>query len=130
MSLLVCSGAGTQCTMGLAPATLMVLPLSGVSSGGGPPAAHIGDHLPLVNMLPFGLCRSPANPVVAAATAAASGTLTPMPCIPNTPAPWSPGATTVLLGGQPALSQASQLSCLWAGTISITNAGQTNTSVP
>jgi hypothetical protein len=57
----------------------------------GPPAANIMDHVPMLNILPFGVCSSPANPTVVAATAAALGVLTPMPCIP---APWAPGAWT------------------------------------
>ncbi len=58
----------------------------------GMPVANIMDHIPLLNIPTFGLCQSPANPVVAAATAAALGVLTPMPCIPATASPWIPAA--------------------------------------
>ena len=63
---------------------------------GGPLAATIMDYAPLVNILPFGMCSSLANPSVASATAAALGVLTPMPCIPVIPAPWVPGRTDSL----------------------------------
>jgi hypothetical protein len=94
------------------------------------PDANIMDHIPMVNIMPFGMCQSLANPMVAAATAAALGVLTPMPCIPNTPAPWVPGAVTVLLGNQPALDNVSQLMCIWAGVITFTNPGEETVQIP
>lgn len=80
------------------------------------------------NVPPFGLCQSPANPQVATATAAASGTLTPQPCQPVL-TPWTPGAAQVSIGGVPALDDASQCSCSWAGVITVTDAGQFSTTV-
>ena len=56
------------------------------------------DDIPMTNIMPFGMCQSLGESEVAAATTAALGVLTPMPCIPNTPAPWVPGAPTVMLG--------------------------------
>jgi hypothetical protein len=94
------------------------------------PAANIMDHKPMVNIMPFGMCTSPANPAVAAATAAALGVLTPMPCIPNTVAPWAPGAATVLLANMPALDDVSKLTCLWGGMISVAMAGQMTEDIP
>jgi hypothetical protein len=76
------------------------------------------------------MCMSPANPMVAAATAAAFGVLTPMPCIPNTPSPWVPGAPTVMLGNAPALDNISQLLCTWAGVITFTTAGEFTVNIP
>lgn len=64
---------------------------------------NIMDHISMMNIMPFGMCMSIANPTVAAATAAALGVLTPMPCIPATTSPWVPGAPNVLLGNQPTL---------------------------
>lgn len=90
----------------------------------GKPQANISDHQPMVNIAPFGLCRSLANPTVAAATAANLGRLQPMPCIPNTVAPWMPGKPDVLLKGQPALLDNCKLQCMWAGTISLVSNGQ------
>jgi hypothetical protein len=94
------------------------------------PDANIMDNVPLLNVLPFGTCTSMANPMVIAATAAAMGALTPMPCIPVTVAPWVPGSPTVLLGNMPALDNASKLMCTWGGVIGINSAGQTSVSIP
>jgi hypothetical protein len=94
------------------------------------PAANIMDHIPMKNIMPFGMCKSPANPTVAAATASAMGVLTPMPCIPNTPAPWMPGAPTVLLNNFPALDDTSKVMCIWAGVIEVSNPGQQAEDIP
>lgn len=124
----VCTGAMTQCSFGAAPGSLMVMPLSRVMTG--TPAANILDNKPMVNVMPFGTCMSLANPMVAAATAAALGVLTPMPCIPMTMAPWVPGAPTVLIGSMPALNNSSKLMCMWGGVISINVPGQFTVMVP
>jgi len=124
----VCMGAMTKCTFGIAPGTLMVLPANRVLTA--VPDANIMDNKPMVNVLPFGMCQSMANPMVAAATAAALGALTPMPCIPMTMAPWLPGAPTVLLGNMPTLNNSSKLICSWGGVIGINMAGQFTVSVP
>ncbi len=122
MPLLVTAGAVLSCTFGAAPSTLAVLPINPVFVD--MPAANITDNIPLLNILPFGMCSSMANPMVIAATAAALGVPTPMPCIPMTVAPWLAGAPTVLIGNMPALSSDSKLLCCWAGSISISFAGQ------
>ena len=125
----VCMGAMLQCTFGVAPSSLVVTPEKMVMTSN-VPAANIMDHIPMKNILPFGMCQSLANPQVAAATAAALGVLTPMPCLPVIAAPWAPGAPTVLVANQPALNNTSKLMCNWAGVISITNPGQTTELVP
>jgi hypothetical protein len=126
----VCSGAMLQCSFGLAPAVLNVLPLNRTMVSG-MPAANLLDHIPLVNITPFGMCQSLANPMVVAATAAALGVLVPMPCIPVTATPWIPGgAPTVLLGPMPALDANSTLMCTWAGVIKIIFPGQVQTLIP
>ena len=123
------AGATLQCTFGAAPSVLSVLPTNRTMVGG-PPGANIMDYIPMVNIMPFGVCSSLANPTVASATSAAMGVLTPMPCIPVTTAPWAPGSPTVLIGNMPALSNMSKCMCTWGGVISITFAGQVQTQVP
>lgn len=126
MPQLVTTGAMMMCTFGMAPSTLNVLPMNKTMAGA--PAATIMDCAPMVNIPPFGMCMSIANPTVAAATAAALGVLTPMPCIPVT-APWTPGSATVMIGGMPALNNTSMCTCAWGGMIQIGFPGQVTTSV-
>jgi Domain of unknown function (DUF4280) len=128
MAIQVCMGAMLQCSFGAAPSSLVVLSSNRTLTQ--TPAATIMDHAPLVNIMPFGMCSSPANPTVAAATAAALGVLTPMPCVPATAAPWIVGAPTVLIGGMPALDNNSKLMCNWGGVIQIVSPGQTKVMIP
>jgi hypothetical protein len=129
MALQVCNGAVLMCSMGVAPSSLVVTPEKMVNTSS-QPAANIMDHIPMKNIMPFGMCKSPANPAVASATAAAAGVLTPMPCVPVTTTPWVPGAPTVLLKNFPALNDSSKLMCMWAGVISVQFAGQTTHFIP
>ncbi|MGD0667454.1 MAG: DUF4280 domain-containing protein [Bryobacteraceae bacterium] len=129
MPMQVCMGAMMMCTFGMAPSSLVVLPTNKVFTNM-MPDANIMDHIPMTNIMPFGMCMSPANPEVAAATAAAMGVLTPMPCIPNTPAPWVPGAVTDLLGNFPALDNVSTLNCIWGGVITFTSPGEMTVEIP
>jgi hypothetical protein len=125
----VCMGASLQCSFGAAPSSLVVLPKNMVMTSN-QPAANIMDHIPMMNIMPFGTCMSVANPMVAAATSAAMGVLTPMPCIPMTMAPWVPGAPTVLLANFPALDNTSKLMCNWAGVIQVVMPGQMTHQIP
>jgi Domain of unknown function (DUF4280) len=128
MGQLAISGAVLTCSFGAAPSTLGVLPTNRTTASA--PAATIMDHQPMANIPPFGMCMSIANPTVAAATAAALGVLTPMPCIPNTVTPWTPGSPTVMVGNMPALNNSCQCQCLWGGVIQMTSPGQFTTEVP
>lgn len=128
MGLQVCMGATLKCSFGVAPSQLVVLPQNRVLTG--TPDANIMDNKPLVNILPFGMCSAPANPAVISATAAALGVLTPMPCVPVTPAPWVAGSPTVLIANMPALNNSSTLMCTWGGVIQIINPGETTVMIP
>jgi hypothetical protein len=122
-------GAQLQCSFGAAPSNLMVLPVNRVMTSN-VPAANIMDHKPMVNILPFGTCMSLANPMVAAATSAAMGVLTPMPCIPMTMSPWIPGIPTVLIANFPAIDETCKLMCNWGGVIQVVNPGQFTHQIP
>lgn len=128
MGMLVCGGAMCQCSFGTAPGNFQVTPQNKTLTT--MPIANIMDNKPLVNIMPFGMCSSLANPQVASATAAAMGVLTPMPCIPNIAAPWVPGSPTVLIANQPALNNTSKLMCNFGGVIQIVNPGQQKILVP
>jgi len=122
MPKLVVHGASLKCSEGLSPSTLTVLPI-GPASADEKPAATVADNKPMVNVAPFGMCKTQANPQVAAATAAAMGALTPMPCVPVITAPWSPGASLAVIDDQKALSSDSKCTCAWTGSIEITEPG-------
>ncbi len=121
MGLCVTGGASMTCSFGMAPSALNVLPAARAVSA--MPLATISHNVPFVNITPFGMCQSMANPTVAAATAAAMGVLTPMPCTPVPAGPWAPGVPQVLVGGKPAVNNQCKLTCSYGGTIQFTNSG-------
>ena len=129
---LVVMGAQIKCSGAVPPgiSVLTTIPKGPPTVAGAMQAATIMDNVPLANIMTFGMCMMPANPVVAAATTAAAGVLTPMPCVPVTPAPWTPGSPTVLINNFPALSMPSTLMCTWGGVITVLNPGQFQTQVP
>lgn len=120
----VCTGASLQCSFGSAPSTFAA---SGVEVSATAAAGVVTDVTPS-NVPPFGLCTSLANPQVAAATLAASGTLTPQPCQPVL-SPWTPGSSEVTIGSVPALDDSSQCSCAWGGVVTVSAAGQTSVTL-
>jgi hypothetical protein len=121
MGVQVTSGAVLMCSFGMAPSTLTVVVPTIMA--GGMPAANIMDAAPIVNIAPFGMCITPSNPMVAAATAAALGVLTPMPCIPVTET-WVPGVPTVMVRKMPAVDNTCTCMCNWGGVIAPTFPGQ------
>jgi hypothetical protein len=131
MPLHVCNGATLKCAMAVPPgiSTFVVLPVNRMTTSG-QPAANINDHVPMVNIMPFGACMTPSNPAVAAATTAALGVLTPVPCMPVTPAPWVTGAPTVLLANIPTLDNTHTLNCTWGGIITVLYPGQVTETIP
>ncbi|WP_437298088.1 DUF4280 domain-containing protein [Sorangium sp. So ce426] len=122
MPKLVIHGAKLKCSEGLSPSSLTVLPIIGADVDE-QPTATVMDHAPIVNIAPFGMCKTQTNPQVAAATAAAQGVLTPMPCVPVITAPWSPGSSVVTISDQKALTDDSKCKCAWSGSIEITDPG-------
>lgn len=128
MTKLVTNGATLKCNKGTTPARLGASP-GQTTKGEGEPAGTVLDVAPTTNVRPFGMCRSPQNPLVQAATSAAGGVLTPQPCVPATSAPWSGGPTTVKIGGHVALTSAHTCSCQWGGSISVEKPGAVHIDV-
>lgn len=131
MPIQVVNGALLKCALAVPPgaSTMTVLPVNRVMSGN-QPAANIMDHVPMLNIMPFGMCMTPSNPAVAAATTAAAGVLTPVPCMPVTPSPWIPGVPNVLLGNMPALDNTCTCMCTWGGVITVLYPGQVTEMIP
>jgi len=125
----VTMGTVLQCSFGAAPGSFIVLPVNRVTACN-LPCGTIMDNKPILNIPPFGMCQSPSNPVVIAATAAAMGVLTPMPCVPLTVAPWEPGTPTVTIANLPALDTNCKLTCAWGGMITVTQPAQMTVTVP
>lgn len=117
MKPIVTQGTMLKCSFGNLPTPIMVLPDKKVKSM--LPVAVKSDHIPLLNILPFGMCSNPANPMVTAATAAALGVLTPMPCIPCTLQDWTGSCPKVKVKGKEVINMDSRLQCLYGGNIKV-----------
>ena len=123
MAIPVVAGAACMCTMGTSPGQVNPTNQMNIRVGG-KPVASIADAAPISNVTPCGMCTSLANPIVASATAAALGVLTPQPCVPAPAGGWiCPG--TIRVGGKPILTSDGKLTCSYGGSISIMNPGQT-----
>lgn len=119
---IVVAGALLSCAQGMMPAVLSVLPLNRVMVEN-KPAANVMDYKYPVNIPVFGMCRSPVNPAVVSATAAAMGVFTPAPCLPVLIAPWVPGSAKARIAGMPALTNTSTCQCSNGGVIHIVQPG-------
>ncbi len=124
MSMFVTTGATCVCSFGTAPGTFTATNTPTMMLAGKTPGV-ITDIAGGVNMAPFAMCNSLANPAVAAATAAAMGVLSPQPCMPVITGAWTPPAgKPILLGGKPCLTMDCTAICSWGGKITFTSPGQ------
>ncbi|MFM7042568.1 MAG: DUF4280 domain-containing protein [Planctomycetaceae bacterium] len=116
--LLVNTGSMCLCNKGIAPMPLAAGVPTVMASG--TPSFNKLNATPLEAVPSFTMCTSTSNPEVAAATSAAMGVLTPMPCVPVIPTmQWSGTSTVVNIAGQPAVTDKSSITCQWGGTIKI-----------
>lgn len=118
----LCNGATLKCPKGDSSPKLNILPIKQVFLNDQAIAVK-SDMKPMVNIMPFGMCSSLANPTVAAATAANRGNLKKMPCIPAISAPWN-NLINCFLVGEAVPCNKSTLMCNYGGKISIDNVGQ------
>jgi hypothetical protein len=109
-----------KCSFGTAPVPFQSLTLPGkplfMQAFDG---ASMLDTAPVVNIPTFAMCSSLAKPQVIAATAAAQGVLTPMPCVPVIPAPWVPSSPIASWNGVRLATVQSKCLCTWGGEISV-----------
>lgn len=121
METLVGMGAQCMCSMGSLPVPLNTLQQTVFVQNR--PIVTAQDNKPMVNIMPFGMCKSLGNPAVKPPV------MPQAPCVPNTAAPWMPGSPTVLVGNVPALNNSCKLICNYGGVISIMNPGITKVMV-
>lgn len=120
----VSTGGSLKCSMGTASATFKASEGHVKATSAAGVVTDVGKG----NVPSFAMCKSLANPQVQAATTAASGTLTPQPCVPVL-APWTPGSKKVKIGGVAALDDSSKCSCTWGGVITVKSPGQSKVSL-
>lgn len=119
----VVNGAMTECTWGTMGSRL-ILPVSHGVFIKGKAQLNIMDFIPFYNVLPFGMCKSMANPAVVAIIAATQGSTRQVPCTPIVLTPWLKGKEDNLVENQQALLCSSMNMCLFCGLITINDDGQ------
>jgi hypothetical protein len=124
MPQLLTSGCMLTCKFGSDPMPFNALDLPGKPLVDGMPTATVLEIVPDDNVPSFVMCACEDNPEVQAATDAAEGVLTPMPCEPVILDPWEPGSITMLFDGAPLATIASTCMCAWGGEISVVAPGQ------
>jgi len=112
LQLAVVEGATIKCDKGTTPSFLIATTALFVEIEG-KQVATIADHLPVFNVLSFGICS-----------------MTQKPCFPVTPLPWQPGGIGIPTGSRfPILPKNSILGCVLTGVIEIQNAAQSTVFV-
>lgn len=96
-----------KCNAGTVPLPILLPVAHGVTSKN-MPLLNANDHVPMMNIMPFGVCqRKPFPP---------PGNI----CVPITPFAWKKGDMHCFVGGAPALTKDSCLTCMMGGTIKFT----------
>ncbi|WP_240764978.1 zincin-like metallopeptidase toxin domain-containing protein [Paenibacillus dendritiformis] len=119
----VVAGAILSCSYGSQPSHMGMQMSHGVYVKG-KPIMNVMDHIPNVNIMPFGTCGSMQNPAVAAATAAKGGLPQRVPCTPMVMMPWLGGKTDKLVDNYPSLLNDSTNMCMFCGKIKVEDDGQ------
>ncbi|MFC7677699.1 DUF4280 domain-containing protein [Paenibacillus sp. GCM10028914] len=134
----VVAGAVLTCSFGT-QAVALTMPVSHGVFIKDKAQMNIQDYQPMLNIKPFGNCRSMSNPAVQAANTPApdpdnpDAELEPMivdgwvrkaPCTPIITMPWMGGKDDVLIENEPALLNTCRNSCMYCGEITIVDDGQ------
>lgn len=114
MGLIITTGAIMTCSFGVMPCVFQAMSNTNVLNK--TPVGTIQDTSP-ASITTFGMCQSIANPMVASATTAALGVLTPMPCVPLMTGSWLPLKPTVVIHGIPVLINDSKVFCAYGGVV-------------
>ncbi|MBR0260701.1 MAG: DUF4280 domain-containing protein [Selenomonadaceae bacterium] len=95
-----------KCNMGMIPTTVL-LPVSHgvISCKTHLPVLNANDHVPFMNILPFGTCKLLQTPAG------------PGPCVPAIIMAWKNCDMHYFVGGAPVLTKDSFLTCTIGGTI-------------
>ncbi len=127
MGLPVVTGGKAMCTMGMGIFNITAVGNVMIENK---PVLTTKDNVPFFNVAPMGvMCISLANPMVASATAAALGVLTPQPCVPQFVGPWITGTISCRVKGMGIVDNTCSLMCAYGGKISITFPGAVKTIV-
>ena len=128
MGIPVVTGGKAMCSMGLG---VFNLTAAGNVMIENKPVLTTKDIAFGANIAPMGavMCQSLANPMVASATAAALGVLTPQPCTLVPAGMWIPGTMNCRVKGIGIVDSSCSLMCAYAGKISITFPGAVKTTV-
>ena len=120
MACFVLDGIRIKCIMGDMESELEVTDPKGEGYISGKAAANIMDNIPLINIQPFGMCKSLQNPAVAGATSLCLGVLQPQPCMPVITDKWKNGTDPkIYIRGEPALMDDAELKCEYQGIIEV-----------
>ena len=129
MPMQVCMGASMMCTFGMAPSSLVVLPTNKVLTNM-MPDANIMDHIPMVNIMPFGMCMSPSNPSVGRRHRRGAGCAHSHALHSGNPRAVDSGRDHRPDRQLPGVDNASQLMCTWGGVITFVTPGEFTVMVP
>lgn len=117
----VVDGATLQCSFSSEESIFKVSPGRETYTNG-QLQANTGDFKPMVNIIPFKMCSSPANP---APIMGVDNKGRPQKvCTPIITMQWINGKENSIVEGFPALLHTSTTMCMWCGKITISDDGQ------
>lgn len=114
MTFTMAMGTLRKCIFGLVPTPFLPIPSNVFTVE---PVGSMLDIIPFLNVMTFGICITPTNPMVDAIMIASLGTVDFAPCIPIPIIPKTPAAYNVLRDGIPMAQIESFDLCLWGGLI-------------